>query len=132
MDVYIFQDEVENYVYDLYYVEMDEDVWFDSSKIFIQDPKYTENQDLDIDDIEYSSDSNSESNWRNDYPDTDSSFESETSDDFLKVNNSDSEAEDFSSDSSPPTTLSNSNNSSFNTSSSSLCESSNASDKEEK
>jgi len=117
MDVYIFQKEIENYVYDLYYMKTNEDVWYDSSQIYIQDPKYREHQDSDTEEVEYSSDSNSESNWRNDYPDTDSSSES----DLLYADGVHSEESSHSS-------LQTLSDSSFTVSSSSLIESSNSSD----
>ncbi|XP_012230449.2 probable RNA polymerase II nuclear localization protein SLC7A6OS [Linepithema humile] len=69
------------YVYDLYYVEMDEDVWFDSARILVQHPKLNIYDECsDYEDWKDSSDSNSESNWRNDYPDTETSGSDDSND----------------------------------------------------
>lgn len=93
--IYIFQDKEETYVYDLYYMEVDEDVWSDSSKIFIQQPNHFETYSdfNNVEDTGESSDSNSESNWRNDYPDTDP-FDSDDASDDDSVNESSSKSND--------------------------------------
>lgn len=63
----MFQD-IEDYVYDLYYAQTSDDIWFESDNIMV---RQSEHSDVVFEDEDESSDSNAESNWRNDYPDTD-------------------------------------------------------------
>lgn len=63
----MFQD-IEAYVYDLYYAQTSDDIWFESDNIMV---RQSEHSDVVFEDEDDSSDSNAESNWRNDYPDTD-------------------------------------------------------------
>ncbi|XP_011635939.1 probable RNA polymerase II nuclear localization protein SLC7A6OS [Pogonomyrmex barbatus] len=80
----MFQD-IEDFVYDLYYAQTCEDIWFESDNIMVWRPEHSEtNSEHESE----SSDSNSESNWRNDYPDTDpdrSRDSNSDSDDYFDV-----------------------------------------------
>lgn len=82
--MYIFQD-IGDYVYDLYYAQTSDDIWFESDNILVQQPDYP---DVNFEDEDDSSDSNAESHWRNDYPDTDPD-RSSNSDDELDLYDTD-------------------------------------------
>jgi len=71
----IFQD-IEDYVYDLYYAQTSDDIWFDSD-ILVRQPDYS---DVELQSEDDSEDSNAESHWKNDYPDTDPDRSSKDSD----------------------------------------------------
>lgn len=61
---------MEEYVYDLYYAQTCNDVWFESNQIMIQYPEYLVSEHNSDDEDKSTTDSNSESHWRNDYPDS--------------------------------------------------------------
>lgn len=75
----MFQD-IEDYVYDLYYAQTSDDIWFDSNNIMVRGPGYSE-VEVGFQDEDDSSDSNAESNWKNEYPDTDPDRSAEDDDD---------------------------------------------------
>lgn len=79
-----------NYVYDLYYAKTESDMFIDNMvSVHTLDQQLvfdTYRNGDDVSDHEHESDdSNSESNWRNDYPDSDHSEESTDTDDMRKA-----------------------------------------------
>ncbi|XP_072763473.1 probable RNA polymerase II nuclear localization protein SLC7A6OS [Anoplolepis gracilipes] len=74
-------EDIEDFVFDLYCGPTnDEDVWFENNEILVQEPPDYPYYDADDVSEASSEDSNAESNWRNDYPDTDFSDEDYDSD----------------------------------------------------
>ncbi|EFN64190.1 hypothetical protein EAG_09001 [Camponotus floridanus] len=64
-------EDIEEFVFDLYCgPTTNDDVWLENNEILVQEPEYP---DFDYDDesAESTDDSNAESHWLNDYPDTD-------------------------------------------------------------
>ncbi|KYN42468.1 Protein SLC7A6OS [Trachymyrmex septentrionalis] len=89
------QEELHNYVYDLYCAQTCKE-WFenDENNILVLRPDYLDSVEFEQDD--QSSDSNAESNWRNDYPDTDPDRRSESSlSDYLDIFNDDNECYEY-------------------------------------
>jgi len=67
-------------VYDLYYAQTYDDIWFESDNILVRRMEHSY-KDVEEEDVDDSSDSNAESHWRNDYPDTDPDRSSDDDDD---------------------------------------------------
>ncbi|XP_071557598.1 uncharacterized protein Fs(2)ltopp43 [Temnothorax nylanderi] len=83
--------DIADYVYDIYYAQTSDDVFdmFDSNNILVKRPEY--DSDVGVEDEDNSSDSNAESHWKNDYPDTDPdrSSRDDDSDDNFDIYNDD-------------------------------------------
>lgn len=83
----VLQDD--NYVYDLYYVQSENDMFLDdevSVHAFEQELVHDSYRDYGYPESEYDSeDSNSESNWKNDYPDSSYSEGSINDDDIREA-----------------------------------------------
>lgn len=70
----MFQD-IEDFVYDLYYAQHCDDIWFESDNIQVRQSEYqNEGCEEEYELSDDSSDSNAEAHYRNDYPDTEPSY----------------------------------------------------------
>lgn len=77
------KEDTEDYVYDLYCAQTSDNVWFASdSRLMLRQPDYSIADDVPLEDDDHdSTDSNAESYWKNDYPDTES--DNSSADDYF-------------------------------------------------
>jgi len=75
------KEDIKDFVYDLYYAQRCDDIWFENDNILVRQLEYqNEENEEQCESSDDSSDSNAESHWKNDYPDTEYSCSDDSND----------------------------------------------------